>query len=209
MDWRKIHDQLIDKAKKRTLDVYTESHHIIPKCLGGTDSSDNLVNLTPREHFIIHKLLCLIYPNERGLSYAAFMMANAKGVNRNYKIGSREYQRLKEDYSDALSKTMKGKTPWNKGIPRTPETKKKMSESLKGRTPTFKGKSHTDEAKQKMSEANKGNQYRLGTIHTDETKDKLREKAKGRPSPNKGKKLSEETKRKLSIAAKNRKQIKD
>lgn len=36
---------------------YVEKHHIIPKCLGGTNSKLNLVKLTAREHFICHVLL--------------------------------------------------------------------------------------------------------------------------------------------------------
>lgn len=38
--------------------VYYKSHHIIPYSLGGTDSFENLVLLTAREHFIFH--VCLI-----------------------------------------------------------------------------------------------------------------------------------------------------
>ena len=34
-----------------------ETHHIIPKSLGGGNESSNLVSLTFREHFIAHKLL--------------------------------------------------------------------------------------------------------------------------------------------------------
>ena len=208
MNWQKIHDSIINRAKTRMLSGYSESHHIIPKCLGGTDKPNNLVNLTAKEHFIIHKILCLLYPNENGLHYASFMMANASNKNqdRNFRLCSSEYQRLKENYSKALSKNKKGKTTWNKGIPRSEETKRKMSESLTGRAPSFKGKTHTEESKKKMSDANKGNKYRVGTTHTDETKEKIRAKALGRTSPNKGRKLSEEHRKKLSEAAKKRRQ---
>ena len=34
-----------------------DAHHVIPRCLGGTDDKSNLVELTAREHFIVHKLL--------------------------------------------------------------------------------------------------------------------------------------------------------
>ena len=44
---------------------YCERHHIIPKSIGGSNSSYNLVNLTAKEHFIAHRLLekltCQIY----------------------------------------------------------------------------------------------------------------------------------------------------
>lgn len=37
-----------------------ETHHILPKSLGGSNSPDNLVVLTPREHFFAHLLLIKI-----------------------------------------------------------------------------------------------------------------------------------------------------
>ena len=40
---------------------YVERHHILPRALGGTDDSSNLVALTAREHFLAHMLLAKIY----------------------------------------------------------------------------------------------------------------------------------------------------
>lgn len=37
--------------------IVVEKHHIIPKSLGGSDDESNIVKLTPREHYICHKLL--------------------------------------------------------------------------------------------------------------------------------------------------------
>jgi hypothetical protein len=34
-----------------------ERHHIVPRCLGGSNKSDNIVRLTDREHYICHQLL--------------------------------------------------------------------------------------------------------------------------------------------------------
>jgi hypothetical protein len=34
-----------------------QTHHIIPRCLGGTDSADNLAVLTYKEHRVCHRLL--------------------------------------------------------------------------------------------------------------------------------------------------------
>lgn len=36
---------------------YKERHHIIPKCIGGTNDEDNLIDLYAHEHFIAHELL--------------------------------------------------------------------------------------------------------------------------------------------------------
>lgn len=38
-------------------DEYKERHHIIPKCMGGGDKEENLIDLYAKEHFIAHKLL--------------------------------------------------------------------------------------------------------------------------------------------------------
>lgn len=61
--YKKIYFDLIEKRKTNKLNKenqYCETHHIIPKCMGGNNEDENLVNLTPREHFIAHKLLIKI-----------------------------------------------------------------------------------------------------------------------------------------------------
>ena len=59
MNYKKIYDQLINSRRQRPKEegAYYERHHILPLCFGGDNSSENLVNLTVREHFIAHKLL--------------------------------------------------------------------------------------------------------------------------------------------------------
>ena len=57
MNYEKIYNQIIERAKSRNLDGYSEKHHIIPKCMGGGNNKGNLVNLTAKEHFICHLLL--------------------------------------------------------------------------------------------------------------------------------------------------------
>ena len=44
-------------------DEYHERHHILPKCMGGTDCKDNLIDLYAREHFEAHRLLALENPD--------------------------------------------------------------------------------------------------------------------------------------------------
>ena len=57
MKYNNHYDRLIDRARNRVLGTYKENHHIIPKCMGGTNDSWNLVKLTAKEHFICHLLL--------------------------------------------------------------------------------------------------------------------------------------------------------
>ncbi len=51
------YNTLINKAKNRQLDGYSEKHHIIPKSMGGSNDKTNLVKLTAREHYISQLLL--------------------------------------------------------------------------------------------------------------------------------------------------------
>lgn len=54
-----IYYSIVKKAQQRSTlnSVYTESHHIIPKSLDGSDNKTNLVDLTYKEHRLCHKLL--------------------------------------------------------------------------------------------------------------------------------------------------------
>lgn len=53
MNYNKHYQLLISNAKTRdNIEGYSEKHHIIPSCLGGSDDAKNLVLLTLREHFI-------------------------------------------------------------------------------------------------------------------------------------------------------------
>ena len=72
MEYKKIYNQIVERAKNREIEGYTEEHHIIPKCMGGGDEKENLVKLTAKEHFLCHKLLCEIYPNNRDLCMLYF-----------------------------------------------------------------------------------------------------------------------------------------
>lgn len=84
MNYQKIYNSLISRAKIRILTEYTESHHIIPKCMGGTDDVANLVKLTPEEHYVAHQLLVKIYPTNVALVMAAAMMIPNRPSNKMY-----------------------------------------------------------------------------------------------------------------------------
>lgn len=107
MDYQKVYNDLVSFRKSNPLErsetVYTEEHHIIPKCIGGDDSSENLILLTAREHFIAHRLLSKIYPGNTGLARAVILML----MFQNRKICSREYDRLKEMSSEGLKQRWK------------------------------------------------------------------------------------------------------
>lgn len=88
---------------------YKERHHIKPRCLGGTNDEENLIDLYAREHFIAHKLLVDCYPDNSSLIYAYACMANlGRQFNRNCEISSEEYEEAKLLYSQFCSKRYSG-----------------------------------------------------------------------------------------------------
>ena len=100
MDYQRIYNTIIERGKKRNLLEYAEEHHIVPRCLGGTDDANNLVNLTAEEHYVCHQLLVKIHPDNIGLVRAAMFMSagHIVGPKRNNKT----YGWLKRRFSDYM-----------------------------------------------------------------------------------------------------------
>lgn len=88
MNYERIYESIVARGKERvTVEGYSEHHHIIPRCLGGSDDEENLVSLTAEEHYVVHQLLVKIYPSNRKLVYAATIMSrNSHGCRPNNKL---------------------------------------------------------------------------------------------------------------------------
>lgn len=115
MQYDKIYDQLISRAKSRHLDGYVEKHHIVPRCLGGSDDKDNLVALTYREHFLCHKLLCKMHPGNLKLIYAISFMIYSSKTNKRL-VTSKDFDYVKRMLAPHMGSWNKGREPWNKGL---------------------------------------------------------------------------------------------
>ena len=130
MNYKKIHDEIIARGQSRAitrkaannlLGGYCEEHHVIPKCFFKDDSKDdsigwlegdpndknNLVFLSAREHYIIHQLLVKIYPGNKQISFACFMMTWDKYGHR---VNNRLYEWVKKQHAANISASRKGKT---------------------------------------------------------------------------------------------------
>lgn len=182
MNYVKIYDQIINRAlvanRLKNTDIYFESHHIIPKSLGGTNKSDNLVLLTAREHFIAHKLLCKIYPNNDKLKYAlwAMMNLNNKNQQRMYKISSREYDQIRSEYSKLMSLPKSEKHKQNISNSWTIERKQQASKLLSEKNKLRIKDKHPlyGNPRPEHSEWLKKNHPMKGKSHSEETKNKIR-----------------------------------
>ena len=136
--YMKIYDSLIERAVPRGLekekrDGSMEIHHIVPKCLGGTNDKFNLVLLTNREHVIAHMLLQRMYPDNLSLANAV----NICFGQHTDKISSKTVAMFRENYNKLLSIS-------RLGIEFSEETKQKIRESRLGTK-------MSEEAKQKIS----------------------------------------------------------
>ena len=99
--YTKWYFSIISATQCRTLSAeqYYEIHHIIPKSLGGNNSTDNLVKLTAREHYICHLLLVKMTTDNDQYKMVQAMSAFLSWNNSNHKrttnITSRVYEYLK------------------------------------------------------------------------------------------------------------------
>ena len=135
----------LTSQKDRELSCYTEKHHIVPRCMGGSDDKDNLVALTAREHYVAHLLLTKCSSAEyRGkLLHAYVMMSEAKDKNqeRFYKVNSRLFESRKVESNKIKSQ-----------FKHSDEAKVAISDKLKG----IKKNPFTDEHKENISKGHKG-----------------------------------------------------
>ena len=169
--YTRIYFLIIERAKSRTLDSYTESHHIIPKSLGGNDSENNLVNLTSKEHFIVHRLLTKMTEGEakRKMCYAMKIMTTNRHAKR-YVPTSRTFEYVREQARQAQI-----------GVPLSVARKNKIREARKLQITT-------EETRIKMSIA------RIGKKHSFKTIEKMKQSSKLKPP------MREETRTKIKEA---------
>ena len=153
MDYKKIYDSIITRAKERQLEGYGENHHIVPKCLGGNNRKENIAKLTAKEHWISHLLLIEIYPNHPKLKLAVRMMM-VKGSNQERKAitSGRQFERLRIQAAKAHSSLMLGvlRTPF------TQEHRDNIRKAKLGKPGTNKGKTFTKEHRANIGLASKG-----------------------------------------------------
>lgn len=167
--------KFIESRRDRNYHGVVESHHILPKSLGGDNSTENLIDLSPREHFLAHWMLWKAYSNKQ-MTLAFWSMRMNRSNHRSFKVNSKVYQILKEDHSKVQSERMQTNNPMKNEAVRqrvsvsrkklgwTPseEHRKQISDALLGRPKTkehaeniskgSKGKPKSESHKQSMSE---------------------------------------------------------
>lgn len=192
-----IVNRSLRENRKRSDDRIYEEHHIIPKSCGGLDDGSNLVLLTPKEHYICHKLLTKMVRSRmhyEKMIYALWCMVNGNGHTSRYSPNGKTYHQIKEEQSIIRSTRMKGEGNHFFGKKHSDEFKQWFAENNPAKR---------DDVRQKMSDAAKA-KYKNGYINhnaitgwSNATKEKLRQ-------ANIGKKLSDETRQKMSRTRSNK-----
>lgn len=160
--WRIINR--VQASPRNKLSGYFENHHVLPKCLGGTNDKDNLVLLTAKEHYLCHYLLCRMVDNPKIL-FAFGRMQYKSPLHSERYVNSRMYAEIKPKIAEAMGDLHRGKVL-------SAETRRKIGDATRLRTVkestlaklrsialTRKGIPRTAETKQRISEANTGNRF--------------------------------------------------
>lgn len=114
-----VYFNIVNQAKNRkTVNAYTELHHIIPKCLGGNNSRSNMVNLTAREHFICHMLLPKMVNRNSNFYYKLIKAAVSMKRNNNNQhryMNSKLYESIRIEHGKNQSINQSGSLNNNYG----------------------------------------------------------------------------------------------
>lgn len=125
MNYKRAYESIISSRKQNKAEGLIERHHIIPKCLGGGDNIGNIVELTPREHYVCHYLLAKIHGGSLWSAY--YFMSHAKtNSGRGVRVTSKMYDAARKGYIKYL-KTKTGEKNSNYGNSYSQESRIKIS----------------------------------------------------------------------------------
>ena len=152
----------------------TETHHIIPRSLGGDNSNSNLISISPRKHFLAHWLLTKMLdgPARVKMVWALHRMTFSKNKYHHRTFSSRQYDIARKIFRQIASSSQKARIF-------SEETKNKMKESSAKRwarvrrgEEVFKStlgmKVHSDAFKEKQRN------NRLGKCISEETRGRMK-----------------------------------
>ncbi len=126
-------------------DEYHERHHIVPKCMGGTNDEDNLIDLFAREHYLAHKMLAEENPHNKKLNYAWWAMSAFAHDKRIHDVTPAEYEQ-------ARLACVCGENNYFYGRDISGEKNPMYGVHRYGKDSPHYGKKHSEESKRKMSE---------------------------------------------------------
>jgi len=136
-NYQKKYQKFIKSRPIRTKIKYDgcEIHHIIPKSIGGSNDKDNLVVLTPKEHYIAHRLLAKCYTGEKRMkmSFALYSLGHFRNKRRSKSpLNAQQYDIIRKQYYETMKTpewkawcSAKSKRQW------TPERRARQAELMR------------------------------------------------------------------------------
>lgn len=103
MNYLKIYNDLVAHRKQNPAKGYTENHHIVMRSMGGSDTADNLVRLTGREHWVAHLLLYKIHRNSQTIHACNMMAMRCEERGIAYIKNSRTYEKIRIQHAKLIS----------------------------------------------------------------------------------------------------------
>jgi len=184
-------DFLIECSQKNYGNLATHRHHILPRCMEGSNSEYNLIPLSIEDHYRAHRKLANCF--DSGTSGYSKNLAGANLIIKHHvkflklKHGA-DYKQFFEGFwkveRDELKTLMVGRNHHTFGRIKTEKERKEISERQQGEKNPFFGKTHTLEARRAISFGGKKrsgeNNSFFGTKKnlSIETKEKLSKKSK-------------------------------
>jgi len=172
------YNSIVHKAKNRKLveGVYYEKHHILPKSMGGKNNKCNLVNLTPKEHYVVHHLLTKMCEgdNSRKMNYAFWKLNIRYKDEKRTNINFSTFEKIREKQKENMSKTMTGRFVSEKAR----ESVRNSNRLRVGDKHPLFGKKRPNHVIEASRKANLGNKYCLGRKVSEETRKKMSESQK-------------------------------
>ena len=151
---------MVECSGKEYGDVCIHNHHILPKCMNGSNKKTNLIQLGIEDHYTAHQVLANCFPDGhlfRSYNNGACQLIFNSATNALQQIyGSVFYENLSEFWKAASIA---------------------LRDAPRGKNNYMFGKTHTDEAKLKISKTHKGRklpEYRV---------QQLKEQSKGERNP--------------------------
>ena len=148
---------IIASAKDRVEIIgYSENHHIIPKCMGGSNSHENLVRLSAREHFICHLLLTKMTTGEdrSRMVFALWGMRRRNKFQNERIISNRTYEYLQKLLSAETSKMNSGTFESRFGKERAEELKQKFRQRKPRPSPNMEERQDMSERMKRAHQTN-------------------------------------------------------
>lgn len=176
MNYEKHYELLMlrGRARVKSKNIHFERHHIQPRCMGGVDTKENIVLLTPEEHYVAHQLLVKIFPFQTGLVTAAVLMTTDRyGYRVNNKLFGWIRRRQAKNMAERIISI---------------ETRQKISEAGRKRK-GIKTNGWNQAAKKRKAESCRGeNHNQFGTHRNASTRQKISQSLMGEKRPAYGKK---------------------